>query len=214
MNPSTLQLMMGSAFNAPIEYVGITAPVLGGVGSATVSVPVPAGARAGDLLLLCACQDSATVMTSDAIVGMTEVLDSNNYVVNYMDKWDGVRTNYVVTKSSTGRPIAAMMAFRNARFDLIGSISIAKNLGNTIPAVTPSVGGSAIVLFESVVDSGASRSTADYSQPASYTEVADLNYGFGLAYRLDQPATSTGALSYTGPGATDHRAVAIVLKPG
>jgi hypothetical protein len=148
-------------------YIGRT--TAGITGTDQCILAVPSGVAVGDLLVVTTCCPNAN-FTQVGPSGWTEHLDTNGRAV-YSRIWDGASSNYTFTSSGTGTVYAGvMLAFRNAVFDVISSISTAFT-SPSAPSITVTRNDSI-----QVVCAGAVNDTSiTFSQTSGFTEVADLN---------------------------------------
>lgn len=178
-------------------------------GSGTsVTCSVPSAARANDLLVAMSTQTSTTtVYTMGTPAGWTETLDTNGRSVTYLPSWDGTTTSYTFTKSGSSNPAVVIMVFRNAKFDVQGTIS-AGAASPIAPAITVSYNGSILVGYFSGLNG-----TLTYSTPTGFTEIYDGAIGLAISYKTGVAAGGSGTVTSTASGGTLSRGVIFSIKP-
>jgi len=180
---------------------------------ASVTCAVPTGAQAGDLLIAVANQTgSTTAYTMNAVTGWTETLDTNGQYAGYLPSYDGTTANYTFTKSNAAAsPQIIMMAFRNAAFNVQGTISAATT-NPTAPAITLTANGSTVIAcFNS--NSATYPTSRSYSLPANYIQSVDTDNSLEVFYRQNVPAGTTGTVSTTSTSGTANRGYLIGIRP-
>lgn len=203
------QTTTGPAPSGPLEYIGCT--TAGITGNSQCILTVPSGALVGDLLVVTTVDPNLASQNGPS--GWTERRDLNGRAV-YSFVWDGGATSYTFTSGSTGtRYPGVMLAFRNAAFDVVSTISATAD-NPFAPAITISKNNSIQVVCAGVTDS----SVTTYTQTSGFTEVADLNtLGQGaLAVQIKTGVAkgSTGTVTYSSDGVTsNNRAWQFSISP-
>jgi hypothetical protein len=130
------------AVTAPTWVGGETATSASGT---TLVINKPSGTAENDLLVaICVRANTGGNWTGPS--GWTEAADANGISVHYKTAGASEGSSYTFTASGTNVNFGIIMTFRNAAFDLVGSMS---NLGNniTIPAITLSSNNSTVIAF-------------------------------------------------------------------
>lgn len=177
-------------FGGRLAYIGVSSASATG---ASVSCSVPVGAQAGDLLIGVSTQRGSTsTLAMTPPTGWTETLDDIGRWAGYLPAWDGTTTSYTFTKSaSAANPIVVILAFRNADFDVQGTLSTSTT-SPAAPSITLSSNNSVVIAtFSSLL------STATYTTPTGYTEVSDPAQGIAVSYISNVSAGATGTVTST-----------------
>lgn len=193
-----------SAAAAPIDqpiYIGRTTAGITGNNQCTLSVP--SGTVVGDLLVVTTCAPQPTSANQTTPAGWVERLDSaGRFVASFV--WDGVASSYTFTSTATGTLYpGVMMAFRNAVFDQMSTLSAAAE-----DPVAPSITISRSQAIQVVVGGTTNAGSNTHTQTSGFTEIADLNTEspvkgcLAVQYRINQPAGSTGTVTYATDGTT------------
>jgi hypothetical protein len=104
-----------------------------------------------------------------------------------------------------------MLCFRNAAYDVIGSVS--STAANPVaPAITLSSNNSTVIAcFVNI--SATYPNTRSYSTPTDYIEAFDTDNSLALFYMNNMPAGSSGTVTATATSGNLNRAFLIGLKP-
>jgi hypothetical protein len=181
------KLLLGG--KGKLEYIGY-ASSSSTIANNTITVPKPAGARAGDLVVVVAgATASAFGLT---VSGFSHPLQVTSPIVLSM-AWrllDGSEGSTFTVSRSGGaqRLLAQALLFRNAAFDAVGSIvTLAGNGSVVLPGIT-AVGGYLIGAVFGVTD--ASRA---WSVPSGMTAVSPILWNNDFPMRLFLQGVAAGA---------------------
>lgn len=146
----------------PPAASGYVASSVTSVSSGTsITINVPIGAAAGDLLVVWAVSGTGADFNTPA--GWTDRLTSSGFAVRSLGAWDGSTGNYTFTMAASSPAAVIMMAFKNFDFDQVSTLSSAT--ANPTPG-SITVGENGCINFTLVGGVGASRT---YSMPAGWT---------------------------------------------
>lgn len=145
--------------------------------SSTLVFTTPAGTQSGDLLL--AFLMSAGGPTWSNTASFVEDLDASGRGMNHLKLTSSPAASYTFTSSSSSQtPAGIFMVYRNADFDVIGTVGTATNC----PAATASQSNSRVLVFSS-------------SGTANITYTADNGFGSPIYNYATATAPSYGVFS-------------------
>lgn len=147
---------------APLFIAGSMAETSATVTS--LAVNVPAGARAGDLLVAFGMLGSPTG-THTPPTGWTERLDANGRNIASLGYYDGTTSSYTFTFSSSGGARFQILCFRNATFGAVSAIS-ASATDPVAPSISIPVNNSIWIAYASSSDPG-----MVYTTPTGFADV-------------------------------------------
>jgi hypothetical protein len=188
-------------------FIGYTYAIAASSSSTTVSVAVPTGAQAGDILVASGIAGSSS-STWTGGAGFTETLDTMSRYQGYL-VWDGITSPFTFTQSATGSGEMAviLMAFRNFSFDVQGALSSGSG-SPTAPAATLTSNNSIVIASFNTVNG-----TASYTTPAGFTEIYDSSAGLATFYKSGVASGSTGTVTSNASNGGNHRGNLVGLKP-
>jgi len=133
--------------------------------TATLVIDKPTGTQQGDLLVALACEDGA-VGTWTQPTNWNEVLDQGSgtaIMVSHYIAGASEPSDYTFTFSAGRRLSGIILAYRNAAYDVVGSVSTTASSGvQTAPAITLTQARSTVLAF--FVNATANRT---WSSPTS-----------------------------------------------
>lgn len=196
-----------------IQYIGVSSAVQ--TNGASVTCSVPSGAAAGDLLIAFANQiGSTTQYTTAPPSGWTETVDTLGYFAGYLPAWDGTTSTYTFTKSNAAAdPQVVILAFRNAAFDVQGTVS-ASAANPIAPAVTLTSNNSVVLAcFINLQATYPLSPARSFSTPTGYTEAIDTDNSLAVFYKTNMSAGSSGTVQSTATSGTLNRGFLMGIKP-
>jgi hypothetical protein len=197
-----------AAAKKQIQYIGLSS-VYGTGSSATCNVP--ANAQAGDFLFAVSTQlGSTATRTMTPPSDWTGTLDEIGRWAGYLASWNGTTSSYTFTKSGTSDPVVVMLAFRNASYDVNGSLS-GGSTTPTAPSITLSSDDSTVIAcFSSLSSTGGAIS---YTTPTGFTEVFDDARHLSVNYKQNFFSGDTGTVTSTASQGTASRGFLFGIKP-
>lgn len=177
----------------------------------SVTVSVPVGAVAGDLLVAIGTTGSATD-TFNAVSGWTEQSDANGRLIATLASWNGSTSSYTFGISATRAVRVQILCFRNAAFGVIGTPSASGN-DPVAPSITINAANS---LWLAVGSSTLSGMT--YSVPSGFSDIVAAQ-STTISQRIIvsdtlQPIGATSTITFTRTsGADTSRAAQFSIKP-
>jgi hypothetical protein len=167
----------------------------------TIVINKPTGTQQGDLMIAVISTDRSTVTWTQPS-GWTEAVDqgaSPSIMVSYRTAGASEGANYTFTSSNSVRSAGIIVTYRNAGFDVAGSIStaIASNV-QTAPAITMAQSKSTLLAY--FIKGG---NSITYSSPTSglislATDSDGTAPSWALYSQNDVASGSTGSKSATG----------------
>jgi len=180
--------------------------------TASLVINKPTGTVEGDIMV--ALYGSNSGVTWASASGWTEVIDQGaapSLSVAYKVAGASEDANYTFTSSVSRFLSGAILTFRGAAYDVVGSV--ATNTTMTASAITLSSNSSAIIA--GFFDNGTSRT---WSNPTSGLISAatdsDANApSFAIYYQLNVSSGSTGSKTATPSGTNNPASILVGLKP-
>jgi hypothetical protein len=207
----TLTLRLGGAGSPPMPsltgFIGATSA--SAVAANSVTVDVPAGAEAGDILV--AVAGTSTGNEHNVPSGWSDRLTSNGLSMRSLGSYDGTTPNFTFTSPANTTHGIALLAFRGYDFGAATGVS-SLAADPTPPSLTVPANDSLIV--QAAVLLGASHT---YSMPAGWTNRIELTTGRSVSvFERDTPVAA-GSLAGTQitrtSGSTTARAFQFSLSP-
>jgi MSHA biogenesis protein MshQ len=207
------QKLLGSTAVGGIEFVGSSQANQGRTGT-SFTVPLPSGVEAGDLLIAFMVADADQTWTGDT--GWTEVADQGvapSTRIAYKVAASG-ESNPTFVGSANNIYSAAIVAFRGAAYDTIGSISTAVSSGvQTAPQISLAENRSTILAFFA-----RGAGPASWSNPSTGLTLTETftssRPSFALYRQQNLPSGNTGTRSATISSSTGALAAVLVgIKP-
>jgi hypothetical protein len=216
MDPTTRALMMGAAAGgaAPIEFVASAQATTSSTSTLTISKPT--GTQSGDLMVAIMAADSNRTWTGDT--GWTEVIDQGVIPclrVAYLVAGASEPSSYAFTSSGNARITGVIATFRNAAYDVVGSISTTHSSSTqTAPAITLSQSGGAVIAFFACDNTGRLWTNPTSGLIATANKSDSATPSWALYRELNLSAGSTGTRSATANGGVSSPAAILVgIKP-
>lgn len=178
----TSSMMMGS--KPPIARVGSAQGVLSG---STVTISKPTGVAPGDLLVATVSYTSSGV-TWTVPSGWTEAIDSGGLVVAWKIAGGSEPSNYAFTPSIAVTSGGAIVAYRNAALDVVGTVTS----GATTSSITLSKDKSALLAYF-YASSGTLGAVTGMTAVETRTSPS-----LSLSEQLLMPAGATGSRTSSG----------------
>lgn len=215
MDPNS-QRILGSQGMLPVQYVALAA-TLNSSGASTIVVDKPAGTVEGDLMVAFCLSDNAGSWTGDT--GWTEVLDFTGGAalrIAYKVATASEPTNYTFTYSGSRVLRSAILTYRDAQFDTIGTVSTTiSGTTHTAPEITVADSGSALIAVWAANDSGISWSAFTSGMTFRTSNNSGTASSWAIYDDLDYPAGLSGSKSATISATTGSAepTVLLSLKP-
>lgn len=189
-------LMMAAVGGMP-KFLGYTAAVVPGA-STTIVVNRPSGVQDGDLMI--AVMVTPGFRTTTGPAGWSKVLTQETSTV--MDAFTKTASSepadYTFTLSAAANPAIQILAFRNAAFDVVGSLGTITGTGDiTIPAIT-SDGGLVVAAVGGISSSSGSTTSTPSGMTLIHIETQDGSTYTKMATFLQKVSSgSTGTRTST-----------------
>ncbi|HZR02677.1 MAG TPA: LamG domain-containing protein [Burkholderiales bacterium] len=214
-----LPLAPGSALAL---MVGFHEVQTSGVSAASVTINVPAGTKAGDLLLAAVAARNAATVTAPA--GWTAVAALNTtsgttlrQVVYYRVATGTEPASYTFTLSSSVRTAGLIVAYRGV--DTANPIDVSAGQANasastiTAPSITPSVTGTMLVGLFSAATGTTISSAAGMAYRADVLSGGGTGIAIGVFDQQQATASATGTRTATAGGSAVNIGQLVALRP-
>ncbi|HCS21527.1 MAG TPA: hypothetical protein DIW47_13370 [Bacteroidetes bacterium] len=222
-------LLFGRASGLDIEWVGSGSAL--STGSATLSIPKPAGTSAGDLILI---QAAYTTATGSITVpsGFTAYINDGANALEYAFCYriaDGTEgSSFSLSSTNTRDWIGSIAVYRNVNpgspFEAIDYLTATMNAGDTsfvAPAVISNLGEGVHLIFGVAKHTG---TPASISAPSGMTGLSDTLAAERLILQASQDLTTSGStgiktISFSGAqggGGANGRSyfsISLILRP-
>lgn len=210
MDQATLFRMMSAAAARPIEFVASAQN--SGTGS-TLSFAKPTGTQENDLMVAFAIAVGDATWTPPT--GWTEVVDQGarpNLMIAYKVAGASEGSSYTFTKTGTNRGNWVIVTYRNAAYDVVGSIVTTQSSGvQTASAITLSQSKSTLLAFFCSSDDTGTWSSPSAGLAALANDASDTAGVWALYSDDDVTSGSTGSKSATNSNLGDTLNPACVL---
>ena len=189
--------------------ITLIASTTGSINSGTsLVINKPTGTTQGDLMVAFMYSSGGGTFTQPS--GWTEVVDSG-ICVSYLVAGASEGSSYTFTASKSGVYIGAIVTYRNAVYDAIGTITTSTSTPLSIPAVTLSANGSTVLAYVA-----ASPTSSSWSTPTGFSSISAMTTpaSSGLFGQDGVSSGSTGTVSTTRTGqGVNQTAVLVGIKP-
>jgi hypothetical protein len=219
--------LVSSAASAQISVVAVSAPDPGSNNVSSVTVPLPTGVTAGDLLLAVIAfrgGDQSAIASTPA--GWTQVTSTVDGALLGMSVFRKLATavepaSYTWTFSASNRAAAAIMAFRgvdaSSSIDAFATRVNGPSTSLTAPSITPDVPNTMLVAFWGATNGNATVTPPPAMAPSfvlANTTAGPNGLVLGGATEAHSAAAATGTRVATAGSAVPNTGYLLALRPG
>ena len=190
----------------PITFV---AAAQGSTSTTSLVINKPTGTLQNDLMVVFIYTGNGASWTQPT--GWTEVADTGSIAVAYKTAGASEGSSYTFTASKSGTNAGVIVTYRNAAYDVVGTVTTSTSSPLSIPAITLSANASTVLAYVA-----ASSTSSSWSTPTGFSSLSAMTtpVSFGTFGKDNVSSGSTGTVSTTRTGqGIGQAAVLVGIKP-